>query len=624
MFLLRADQYQEDPSAWFVMPVVNIMSLNSGSHPIRLIGSRGSGKTMILRSIAGKPLGESIPDDNAQAINRLRIYIRPDNQLMGAMQGWGLNQSIWIVASVELMLLKIFEEATNKINYWLENKGMDRLRFDSEDFSFNNEGCDLAEWIRLKQHTLYKWARCPEGNPPIVVAALSSLSALIKSLEKFIDNFPKNISVSVYIDEQETYLEYQEVIINDWIKNPPEGWVFHVAHRRYFEYVRKTSTDETIDQSNDFREIDLDLPLVDSQSDSKKAREKFYEKLIHYEIKGLGLDESEFNFKNFIPRSFLPSERSNHEKVLRKNKWAKEAWKRLTENASKLVGIDPQKTVEVGNSLSDDRLWVLWPVLVARGKNDNIDELKLKDYFHNHLNGAILQIYFESKGRAPMDYYSGFSTLCSIVLSNVREFILILQQAIEYEHQEDGPQKNLVDILKNGISSTNQYRAVMIRSKHFNNVVAISAAEHGNNIEKALDNWIEFFSLYQMQPTLPYNEPNHIVCSDSIDKSSPAWKIIEAGEKHGAFIFTLPSKQRESTKLNQTDIRIHPLLAAKHYLSYAKRNTPVLSFEEISSLTTTTDRNVVKSLVNIKRIVNKNRVKDNIPRQRSLFEGDSF
>lgn len=612
VFLLRADQYQEDPSEWFVMPEVDITSLNSGSHPIRLIGSRGSGKTMILRSIAGKPLGESIPDNSTQSMNRLRIYIRPDNQLMGAMSGWGLKQSIWKAASVELMLLRIFEEATNKVNYWLENNDMARLCFNSKNFCFDDKGEDLANWVRVKQHILYKWARYPEGNPPIVVAALSSLAALIKSLEQFIKGFPKNISVSVYVDEQETYLEHQQVIINDWIKNPPERWVFHVAHRRYLEYVRKTSTNEVIDESNDFRIIDLDYPLVTSQPESKNIRERFYKKIIQYEIRSLDLDETKFDTKNFSPETLLPNCKPKHAKGLREDTYAKDAWKRLTENSSKLAGVDPQEAIKIGDSLEDDRLWVLWPILVARGKSNDLAKLNIKDYIHNHLNGAILQIYFESKGRAPMDYYSGFSALCSIVLSNVREFILILQQAIEYEHQSDS-KLEFIDILSNGISSTNQYKAVMARSRHFNDVVAISAAERGHNIETALLNWLTFFSIYQRLPTLPYNEPNHIICSDSIDESSPAWKTIEAGEKHGAFIFTLPSKQRESTKENQKDIRIHPLLAAKYYLSYAKRNTPSLDFKKIKLITTTTD------IDEVKEIANRSRYKHVFKNQITLF-----
>ena len=594
------------------MPEVDITCLNSGSHPIRLIGSRGSGKTMILRSIAGKPLGQSIPDNSPQAVNRLRIYIRPDNQLMGAMCGWGIDQAIWKAASVELMLLRIFEEATNKVNFWLEKRDMPRLLIDADNFCFSHDGEDLANWIRVKQHALYKWARSPEGNPPIEVAALSSLAALIKAIELFVDEFPKKISVSVYFDEQETYLRYQQVIINDWIKNPPEGWVFHVAHRRYLDYVRDTSTDEVIDESNDFRKIDLDLPLVSSQTNSNRIREKFYTKIIQNEVShwdSLGIDVQEFS-----PHQLLPNARSLLAENLRKNTPAKEAWRRLTEKAAKMVGCDHREAIKEGESLEDDRFWVLWPILIAREKDKSLDELN-GTYIHNHFNGALLQIYFEAKGRAPMEYYSGFSALCSIVLSNVREFILILQQGIEFEHQEDG-KRELVDILKNGISTTNQYRAVIMRSKHFNNVVAISAREHGHDIEKALSNWLTFFSCYQRLTTLPYNEPNHIICSDSIKKQTQAWQIIESGEKHGAFIFTLPSKQRENTKSNQIDIRIHPLLSATHYLSYAKRNTPSLTFDQIAMITTASDISDVKKIVE----ANQQKKKSNLYFQGTLFQ----
>jgi hypothetical protein len=620
VFLLRADQYQHDPSDWFVLPAVDITPLNSGNHPIRLIGSRGSGKTMILRSIAGKPLGESIPDNSYHAKNRLRIYIRPDNQLMGALKGWGLNEPIWKAASIELMLLRIFEEAASKINYWLEKRGRKTLHFNEKRFCFAQNGEDLSEWIRIKQHALYKWARSPHGHPPIIIAALNSLSSLIKSLEKHIETFPEDLPVSVYFDEQETYLEYHQVIINDWIKNPPLGWVFHVAHRRYLEYVDKTSTDEIIDPSNDFRIIDLDYPLVSSQSESKRDREGFYEKIIKYEVRGLKDDEAQFDYKNFSPKILLPSYQNKMElsNELRNNSYAQEAWRRLTENSIKFSRVKTKNAINKGKKVKDSRLWVVWPILVARNEIENLDieSKKIKNFLHNHFNGAILQIYFESKGRAPMDFYSGFSSICSIVLSNVREFILILQQAIEYELQRHiDTKRDFIEILKRGISTNSQYRSVMTRSKHFNDIVAISAQERGIDIEQALDNWFTFFSICQRLPNLPYNEPNHIICKDSIDELSSAWEIINAGEKHGAFIYTLSSKQRGNTKENQRDIRIHPLLLAKHYLSYAKRNTPPLDFETISLITTTHDKKLIKEIAQRQR----NKKENNLPIQGTLF-----
>jgi hypothetical protein len=400
----------------------------------------------------------------------------------------------------------------------------------------------------------------------------------------------------------------------NWIKNPPEGWVFHVAHRRYLEYVVQTSTNEIIDESNDFRILDLDFPLVNSQPDSKITRERFYKKIIQYEVRGLDSEGDQFDYKKFSPHTLLPSAKSELAENLREDTYAKDAWKRLTEYACNLVGLDPQKIIEKGNSLENSKLWVLWPIIVARRKSEILNQLDLKSYFHNHFIGAVLQIYFESKGRAPMEYYCGFSELCSIVLSNVREFILILQQAIEYEHQND-EKMDFIEIMRRGLSSTSQYKAVLARSKHFNDVVAISAAERGLDIETALNNWFKFFSVCQRLPTLPYNEPNHIICSDSIDESSSAWKTIEAGEKHGAFLFTQSSKQRERTKDNQKDIRIHPLLAAKHYLSYSKRNTPSLEFKTISLITTTTDLEKVKMIASQRGKIGK----VSIYRQGTLF-----
>ena len=624
LFCLRADQYKNDPSKWFVMPKVDTRSLNSGDHPIRLIGSRGSGKTMLLRSIAGKPFGETIPDNSLNATKRLRIYIRPDNNLMGSMQGWGLDDVFWITVSTELMLFRIFEEAVKKINYWLAERGFPPLYFNENTFSFDENGEELSSWIKIKTHLLCKWARVPIGFPPIEIATMKSLATLITSLESYIEEFPKDFRVSVYFDEQESYLEYQQIIINDWIKNPPEGWVFHVAHRRYLDYVVKTSTDEIIDKSNDFMEIDMDLPLVDSHPDSKRIRESFYERVIINEIKQIGLPVDQFDSEDFKPKDLLPSGKMNHATTLRNDNYTKQAWRRRVQIASEAINHkkkqEIQELIQKGNSVSDDRIWVLWPVLVARRKFDQIDQIDLNNFIHNYLNGAILQLYFEAKGRAPMDYYSGFSTLCSIVLSNVREFFLILQNAIEYEYQYH-ERKDIVDVLKNNIAISSQYKAVIERSKRFNDVVAISAAERGVNIDSALFNWFTFFSNCQRFPTLPYNEPNHINCSDSIDKSNSAWKTIKAGEKHGAFIFTPSSKQKGHTKDAQRDIRIHPLLGIKYFLSYSKRNTPSLTFEQISLITEATDIEEVKKIAqSIRPSTEKATPKPDVPWQGSLFE----
>lgn len=615
IFLLRADQYQQDPGKWFVDPQVDISGLDNGDHPIRLIGSRGSGKTMILRSIAAKPIGESITECSTSTPSRLRIYIRPDNQLMGGMTGWGLEKDVWKTASNELMLLRIFEEATKKINDWLKTRDLISLCFDYDNFCFSENGKELSLWIRQAQHKLYKWARCPSDKPPVVMAALGSLASLLKSLNHHYPGFPQHLAVSVYFDEQEIYREHQQIIINDWIKNPPEGWVFHVAHRRYLDYVTKTSTTEIIDKSNDFREIDLDAPLVDSSEDAKFYRRRFYRKLILNEIRNI--EGNEIEDDTFSPNDFLPSyTKAELATKLREEKYANDAWKRLTENAAKIAKKDPNEVVIEGNAIKDDRRWVLWPMMVARRKNDNFDKNQIENLIHNYLTGAILQIYFEAKGRVSMHYYAGFNALCSIVLSNVREFILILKLAIEYEIQgEEG--KSLLDVIRSGLSSENQYKAVMARSKQFNKVVAISAAERGHAIEQALNNWFLFFTTVQRLPTLPYNEPNHITCTDSVDKQNQAWATIEAGEKHGAFIFSLPSKQRTSTKANQLDIRLHPLLAAKHCLAYAKRNTMSLSFENIVTITTTADPKVINSIAST-----TNGKQKNTKYQLTLFGGE--
>jgi hypothetical protein len=52
-------------------------------------------------------------------------------------------------------------------------------------------------------------------------------------------------------------------------------------------------------------------------------------------------------------------------------------------------------------------------------------------------------------------------------------------------------------------------------------------------------------------------------------------------------------------------------------LSYAKRNTPILSFEKISLITTTTDIKQVREMVKINWKGNKG----DTPIQTSLFEG---
>lgn len=585
-FILRADQYQSNPSKWFVHPPVDVPSLDYGAHSIRLIGSRGSGKTMLLRSIAEKPFGESLMGTSLEAKNRIRVYIRPDNQLMNSFKGWGISSEVWSVASQELILLRIFRELSHKINAWIKERDNNYfLKINTKSFSFDKEGHCLEDWIRTSLHNLYKWSRSPNNSPPISIATLDSLQSLLSTLPYYYSDFPESFTVSVYIDELEIYQNYQQEQINDWIKNPPLGWVFHVAHRWYLDYTRNTSSNERIEESNDYKIIDLDKPLLSSEKEGKRLRKEFYSKIIMNEVHSHRNNDEVKVSTTLLPSIKLQTVCEN----LRKERRALEAWKRLIKKAYKESNhkTDVNALIKEGEKINDSRWWAFWPVLIARNITLVINDTQKKanrELLANFLLGSVLQIYIETNGRVPLLAYTGFDRICSIALSNVREFMLIIKEAIENERLALGEDNDFA-IISKGISPESQAKAIQNRSKNFSSFVSISAHKLGFDIQQALDNWYAYLRNVQSLSTLPYNEPNHCVLNNIAEKESAAWKTLQTAKRHGGFIFEKPTKLKQDRKDGQLDIRLHPLICVWKCLSYRKRNSPPLTFSEIKTIT---------------------------------------
>lgn len=602
-FKLRADQYRDDPVKWFVKPPIDIASLDYGDHSIRLIGSRGCGKTMLLRSIAEQEIGASLTGTCTDANSRIRVYIRPDNQLINSLRGWDVPLKLWESIALELMLLRILREICSKVSKWALKHGYtETLYLDESKFSFSDNGTNIDEWLRIKLHMLYKWVRTPDVNSPLElnIAALDNLATLVSTLTKRYANFPTNYSISIYIDELEIYPEYQQKLINDWIKNPSLGWVFHVAHRRYFAPTHHTSSLETIEASNDYRLIDLDEPLMDASVEGKKKREDFYREIIQKEITIYG-DDINIEANNLLPKITLEDTCI----LMRETHRASEAWGRLVKKACQVSRTekDLNKILLQGQAIEDARWWAMWPALIASNKTeliDSTDSKRAKDWLGNKLLGSLLQIYIESNEKLAPLVYSGFSRICSIVLSNIREFMLIIRQAIENELV--AKDTNLeINIIKTGISYESQAKAILTRSENFSLFVSISANKFGFNIQQALDNWYFFLRNVQSIPSLPYNEPNHIVCDTSIKQDTNGWQIIEAGQNHGAFIVESATKIKKHDRVEgYKTIKLHPLLCAWKYLSYRNRNSPTLNWADIESITMAPSTEIVRASFNSK------------------------
>lgn len=265
----RAEELGSDVWEQFVVPpFFDRLDLQEARKPRVIIGGRGCGKTMLLRYLSYHSTFSPVrqPPPSQEALRHVGLYWRADTQFAKILTGRGLPIETWAAAFDHLVGLIASAEVLDSVNairrsgvlrdpptasFTLEKLGAYDPAFATTPEEFRRE-----IGVRLTQFEI--WAKnVGKTAEPIFLPGRSLVLDVIGSLTKAIPELGGAIFF-LYVDEYENLLEYQQEIINTFLKHSEQPLIFNVAVKRNGFSTLKTVGGESIMDVADYREHDIE------------------------------------------------------------------------------------------------------------------------------------------------------------------------------------------------------------------------------------------------------------------------------------------------------------------------------------------------------------------------------
>lgn len=611
----RAEELGYDLWEEFVIPpFYDSLNLLGAKKPRVIVGGRGCGKTSLLRYLCHQTQFSSKRGDiTKNDIESIGIYWRVDTQYAKILAKRGFDEEQWIRAFEHLSVLMMSQEILKSLESIANSslKSLTASNLDSFDLSiltsFNKviptKFSDLKQYIRREINYFQVWAGSIRSIDPPVFLPLRFAIELIVEIKNQNSLFSKT-NYLVYIDEYENLLIDQQRLINTWLKHSEAPLIFNLAMKPNSFIDKKTIGNESIAETHDYREYDL---------------EEYYKQinfeLFAAEILFLRLWKNDGSFK--IP--IVPEELRNTDKSIISKRKSSKYSKRVLASARDFL---PSKTFEemAKNVFTDSVLLgrlklllkkapyvndnniesfllpeypqasVIIPSLLYRNTNfeDLLNEIKkLKKgednkftgstaWIHNNLFACLLLIY-EPLGRiCPL--YAGFDAFCLMSKTNLRHFLELCNKSFINETLGTTNKKVKSISIKSQSEAAKQASITFLREvKNFGN--------NGNRLHTFVLRLGTYFSYSHKKPSQSEPEQNHFTVkgtkpSELINFLSDAvkWSVIYEGK------ITKQKGGKNKFEVEDYEYILNPIYAPYFHISYRKKRSVQFSIDEIQTI----------------------------------------
>lgn len=621
----RAEEYEADVwEKFFIPPYFNRLSLHTSNRSTYIIGSRGCGKTMLLKYLdyhtAFSKKRSAIPSNETSHIG---IYWRVDTQFCNSLKLRGLTEAEWTSVFESYFTLVVSIQIINSLktiseSYYQKyiNEKFDNFCFPSMS-SFHNsypiKAQELEDHLISVRRSFSMWiSNIRTLEKPLLPAGKYFLDSLISDIRKI--KGLEESSFFIYLDEGESLVTYQRRVINTLIKHSQRPLIINFT-AKVISRDNKTTSEEYINGTHDFRVINLDDEL-----DMEGDKDLFFAEvfLANYEM-AYGVNNT----------SFLDILRSTEQLKLRKDARYK------TEIISKIRKMFPSLTLNehANNAINTPRIlniiiekinqsikyhstkitphdflsytstpeaFVLIPTLLHRRKItpeqllNQLEEYKnsqsgsfQSSWVHNNLLSSLLELYRPYRQLCPV--YSGFETFCTLASNNLRHFLILCYKSIEIAelNQDNLEQISLLT------QSSSAYETAFQLLKEIS-----TTGELGERLYMFTTRLGNIFRALQANPSLSEPEQNQFTINsgDSALDGDDLSLIYEA-KKHFVLIEYLETKTKSKVGSDSVDYQLNPIYSPYFGISYRKKrkiNMSVEQFKAISSGSQDEYSNVMK------------------------------
>jgi hypothetical protein len=442
-------------------PFLTRTTFSETQKPRVIVGGRGCGKTMLLRYLSHESTfstdRDSIPED---AVGHVGLYWRSDTQFAHLMHERGQSADVWDTAFRHLAatvlgieFLRSLQSISNSASSALSDEDICSLDF-SRLAAYRSDLPSTIEGLRRKLEDCLaefeSWANnVRSAVAPVFLPGDRFLRRMIALAQEQIPGL-KPLVYFVYIDEYENLAEYQQRIINTWLKHSEPPLIFNVATKRNGFKTKLTDGSEALSAVDDYRVLDLEDFDLDSEFPL------FAAEILLLRLKLGGVDISEIDPDQLRDSEQLPSRKAPQ--------YSRKIQGALRELFPGLTQIDLAQGIFQDGSLKQRLLTRIEEAFEKRGEprsrsNEVFDERfpeasvvvpallnrqstpaevvttefeKLTngatnkftgktDWIHNNFVGCYLQL-FDGLGR-PCPFYGGFETFCQLARGNLRHFL---------------------------------------------------------------------------------------------------------------------------------------------------------------------------------------------------------
>ncbi len=589
--------------SYILPPYFNNLGIREAKKSIVLEGGRGCGKTALLRYLSFNSQfskNRTRLDYDSTALETIGLYLKADPQYFSGFTGGWLEDRKWLDIFEHALCINL---ATQLVDVLLALNcsperietfgGLESLAFDQAVGGFSKSKIpspfsEFRPWVTSQKHTLSRWLKNADSEPcPELFPLKDFLEAIISEYKNKLPYF-KNTVFTVFVDEYENLLAYQQKFLNTMIKGGEPPLIFHIAMKPNGMQTRMTTGTESIQEIADFRKINLDDEL--SNDMDLFAAELFFFRLIRAGVAESDLPVSIEKLQSENDIQFRLSDiryKSNVIKEIQrilpgisykdlalnvlsdpplKSRWMDIVSKTLSKKNSTLTADDffdidlPEASVVCAALLNQ-----------AKNPNDIFDEFsnlrepskrskfKDADWIHHFLLGTLLLIYLPFRQRnCPI--YAGFDNFIKLSKTNVRHFLELCHQSVDLMDENASLEKLVVPIHC-------QADAAFRVSRNMKEEVS-GCGDTGNRLMSIVNLLGKLFRLSQYRLSQSEPERTHFsIVQDEI--SHNAQKILDEAIKWSV-LFKMPESKVKGTRYESSEYLLNPIYAPFFGISYNK------------------------------------------------------
>ncbi|MEW4951540.1 ORC-CDC6 family AAA ATPase [Pseudomonas asiatica] len=619
----RAELLPDDVWGQFIVPhFLSGVSFFKEKKAVKIEGGRGCGKTMLMRYLCHpsvfSPNRSSIPDS---ALDFIGLYWKPDIRFCKLLVSSWLGDDADIVFSYYFALSVVAELGKSIRSLSRAALASGELNITSRKIprsvrKYLGEEVDCFSDVELvveeKLSELELWVQNPSLDRPVMFDFKKILRQLIQDIS-LADPRLNNVFFRIFVDEFENLQAAQQLIINDYVKQPDTYYCINFSVRSHAISEFITSTQEQLIEPHDYRTVNIEAELSKQEGGFELLAAELVVLRLYNEGYSLGLEgfnkellfdadciikRSRTEYKQAVlgkAREIFPQLSTREvagfavkDKAL-KNRLVGAIKKALIKRGDVNIspdlffdGVSPEVSV-VSASILNRETSTTVEILEELEKSKNNQKgqfLKPGGWVENTLFGSLLYLY---KGLPQKDclLYAGFKRFCGLSSPNLRYFQELCHKALL---EENSVVENLGRDCLEVSPGTQASAAFSVSSQLLAEVER--AGTNGKKLHSMIMRLGAIFESSQRRPGQSEPEVNHFSINDNqkIALSDEVATLINDGLMWSVLYVSADTKNKSDYDIMQSDYMPNPIFAPYFGISYRKKRKLSFSADEVNTL----------------------------------------